>query len=532
MASLSDSLPTSSHAGTSGAGAQRSAIPNILSIAGTDPTGGAGIQADLKSISAAGGYGMCVVTALVAQNTHGVRSIHVPPQDFLKEQMDAVFDDVEVDAVKIGMLGDVDTTKTVSDYLAAHPVPTIVVDPVMVATSGDRLLTEDAEEAMRQFVKDHATVVTPNIPELAVLAGATPAETFDEALEQGREYAKAAGVKVVVKGGHLKEGYASNALVTPDGVSEVANVPRVDTKNTHGTGCSLSSAFATRMAIDPDGALVWTSSWLHEAIAHADDLNVGTGHGPVDHFHRSRRLAEAASTQPWKLSDDWTAPATPSLEPKIPAAGPFTRELWDKAAKKVWPETLNLPFIRALRDGTLPEEQFGFYLVQDAYYLREYSRALATVGAKAPEAEDQVWWTQSATVAIEAESDLHRNWISQHHVEADTPPSPVTLGYVNMLTSTAAFSDYFVGAAVVLPCFWLYAEVGLHLAESNHPEHPYNAWLSMYGGDDFTDAVRMALNSVEKALSVANEKQREEAAEAFMYACYYEREFFDQASRS
>lgn len=540
MVSLSDSLPTSAHAssdaGASGAtfeaDSQRSAIPNILSIAGTDPTGGAGIQADLKSISAAGGYGMCVVTALVAQNTHGVRSIHVPPQDFLKEQLDAVFDDVEVDAVKIGMLGDVETTETVSNYLAAHPAPTVVVDPVMVATNGDRLLTEDAEEAMRQFVKDHASVVTPNIPELAVLAGTQPAETFDAALEQGREYAKAAGVKVLVKGGHLKEGYASNALVTPEGEVDVAQVPRVDTKNTHGTGCSLSSALATRMSIDPDGALAWTSSWLHEAIAHADDLNVGTGHGPVDHFHRSRRLTAAASTQPWKLIDDWTAPSSPSLEPKIPAAGPFTRELWDKAAKKVWPETLNSPFIRALRDGTLPEEQFGFYLVQDAYYLREYSRALATVGAKAPEAEDQVWWTQSATVAIEAESDLHRNWISQHHVEADTPPSPVTLGYVNMLTSTVAFSDYIVGAAAVLPCFWLYAEVGLHLAENNHPEHPYNAWLSMYGGDDFTDAVRMALNSVEKALSEASEKQRAEAIEAFMHACYYEREFFDQATRN
>lgn len=511
-----------------------SAIPNILSIAGTDPTGGAGIQADLKSISAAGGYGMCVVTALVAQNTHGVRSIHVPPQDFLKEQLDAVFDDVEVDAVKIGMLGDVDTTKTVSDYLAAHPVPIVVVDPVMVATSGDRLLTEDAEDAMRQFVRDHASVVTPNIPELAVLAGTTPAETFDEALEQGRDYAKAADVSVVVKGGHLKEGYASNALVTPDGNVEVAHVPRVDTKNTHGTGCSLSSALAARLAIDADNALSWTSSWLHEAIAHADELNVGTGHGPVDHFHRSRRLAAAASTQPWKLIDDWTNPTDPSspvIEPKIPAAGPFTRELWEKAARAVWPQTLELPFIRALRDGTLPEEQFAFYLVQDAYYLREYARTLATVSAKAPDAEDQVWWSQSATASIEAESDLHRSWIAQNDIEADTPPSPVTLGYVNMLTSTAALRDYVVGATAVLPCFWLYAEVGLHLAESNHPDHPYNAWLSMYGGEDFTDAVRMALQSVEKALSGASEKQRADAEEAFMHACYYEREFFDQASR-
>ena len=116
-------------------------IPRVLSIAGTDPTGGAGIQADLKSIAAAGGYGMCVVTALVAQNTQGVREIHTPPQAFLRSQLDAVFDDVEVDAVKIGMLGDAETTTTVADYLTAHPVPLVVVDPVMVATSGDRLLT-------------------------------------------------------------------------------------------------------------------------------------------------------------------------------------------------------------------------------------------------------------------------------------------------------------------------------------------------------------------------------------------------------
>ena len=164
--------------------------------------------------------------------------------------------------------------------------------------------------------------------------------------------------------------------------------------------------------------------------------------------------------------------------------------------------------------------------------MREYSRALASLSVKAPDAEDQVWWSQSATVAIEAESDLHRSWISAHEVAADTPPSPVTLGYVNMLTSTAALADYAIGAAAVLPCFWLYAEVGMHLAENNHDAHPYNAWLSMYGGDDFVDGVRMALQSVEKALSNASEEQRAKAAEAFMYACYYEREFFDQATRT
>ncbi len=272
-------------------------VPSILSIAGTDPTGGAGIQADLKSIAAAGGYGMCVVTSLVAQNTQGVRDIHTPPQEFLKAQLAAVFDDVQVDAVKIGMLGDAETTQTVSDYLKTQDVPVIVVDPVMIATSGDRLLTEDAEEALRQFVRDHATVVTPNIPELAVLTGQSPADALDAAIEQGKAYAADTGVMVLVKGGHLESGAASNALVQPDGTVDIAEVPRVDTKNTHGTGCSLSSALATRMLIDDTypSAVSWTSDWLHEAISHADDLNVGEGHGPVHHFYRLYRLAGSDS---------------------------------------------------------------------------------------------------------------------------------------------------------------------------------------------------------------------------------------------
>lgn len=267
-------------------------IPRVLSIAGTDPTGGAGVQADLKSIAAAGGYGMSVVTALVAQNTQGVREIHTPPQAFLLAQLDAVFDDVDVDAVKIGMLGDTETTATVANYLAAHPVPVVVVDPVMVATSGDRLLTADAEDALRELVRDHATVTTPNIPELAVLTGQPEPESFDAAVALGREYAREAGVSVLVKGGHLDGSLASNALVSPDGATHTAEVPRVDTENTHGTGCSLSSALATRMVLDSaEDAVTWASSWLHEAIAHADELRVGQGHGPVHHFHRLYRLA-------------------------------------------------------------------------------------------------------------------------------------------------------------------------------------------------------------------------------------------------
>ncbi|WJY67321.1 bifunctional hydroxymethylpyrimidine kinase/phosphomethylpyrimidine kinase [Corynebacterium auris] len=504
--------------------------PRILSIAGTDPTGGAGIQADLKSIAASGGYGMSVVTALVAQNTRGVREVHTPPTDFLLAQLEAVFDDVEVDAVKVGMLGSAEITRAVADFLAAHPVEVVVIDPVMVATSGDRLLSEDAEDSLRQFVREHASVVTPNIPELAILADASPATTFDEALAQGTALAADFGVQVLVKGGHLDGPDAPNALVTPSGEVHVTRLPRLETTNTHGTGCSLSAALATRMLIDasPAAAAEHSVRWLHEAIAGGAALGVGHGHGPVDHMRPLRRLAAAADSTPW---DTNPAPAA-EPRPRIAAAGPHTNDLWQRAAARAWPDTLALGFISELRAGTLPARDFEFYLSQDAYYLSEYARALSLVAAKAPERATHEWWSAAATGATAEEAVLHRDWLAGRGLaEAAEAPSPVTLAYVSHLKAAAATGDYAVAAAAVLPCFWLYAEVGLHLADANQPDHPYGAWLSLYGGEDFVSEVTGAIELTEKALEAASPAQRDAAREAFMHSCFLEREFFDQAAR-
>lgn len=196
-------------------------VPRVLSIAGTDPTGGAGLQADLKSIAAAGGYGMAVVTALVAQNTCGVRSVHTPPLSFLQEQFDAVTDDVVIDAVKIGMLGDTAITQLVSEWLQQVKPPVVVLDPVMVATSGDRLLTAEAEEAMRGLVETAGdvadlAVVTPNVPELAVLAGEGRAESLGEALAQGERVLATTQAAVLVKGGHLESETMTDTLLQRD----------------------------------------------------------------------------------------------------------------------------------------------------------------------------------------------------------------------------------------------------------------------------------------------------------------------------
>ncbi|KUG57987.1 bifunctional hydroxymethylpyrimidine kinase/phosphomethylpyrimidine kinase [Nesterenkonia jeotgali] len=293
-------------------------IPNILSIAGTDPTGGAGIQADLKSIAAHRGYGMCAVTALVAQNTLGVREIHLPPVSFLRAQLDAVSEDVAIDAIKIGMLGTEDTIRAVVDWLdslgapgdgggsdllgSAHgdrgagtrSLPVLVLDPVMVATSGDRLLDAAAESALLEFLH-RADLITPNVPELALLAGEEPAGDPEGLIAQARTVADTHQVVVLAKGGHLDDAsgqelvvdtlvYPAQAGLRPDEEQFVS--PRIHTQNTHGTGCSVSAALATLAArgFSFSAALPVVKEWMTEALQDSERLDVGQGHGPIQHF--------------------------------------------------------------------------------------------------------------------------------------------------------------------------------------------------------------------------------------------------------
>ena len=548
---------------------QTARVPRVLSIAGTDPSGGAGIQADLKSIAASGGYGMCVTTSLVAQNTCGVREVFTPPLEFLTAQLAAVFDDVTVDAVKIGMLGDADTIRTVRTWLSEHPVPVVVLDPVMIASSGDRLLQAEAEQTLRDLVP-LVNVITPNIPELAVLCQKEPAQTFDEAHEQAANLAAATGTTVIVKGGHLCGQDAGNTAVFLDGTCAHVRTPRLDSRNTHGTGCSLSSSLATRLGVellqhteaaessagekntltsdDTHRALQWSTRWLHESIAAGAGLQVGSGegHGPVDHAARARRLEAAASAYPWHhllaTTDsegntlDGTSPErllpvspVPAGEAVVKPAGPWTAALW-AAGGETWRQILDLPFVRALGDGTLDEDLFSFYLDQDALYLRDYSRALATLSARADTAEAQVHWAAGAHEAIAAESQLHEGWLANRARLGG--PSPITMGYTNFLRASAAGDDYVVGAAAILPCYWLYEEVGAVLSSQNHPDHPYAEWLSLYGGEEFAAEVERSLAEVERAFEAASPAQRVRAARAYLSACVYEREFFDQAHRA
>ena len=261
-------------------------IANALTIAGSDSGGGAGIQADLKTFSALGVYGASVISALTAQNTREVRAIHDVPPGFIASQIDAVFDDIRIDAVKIGMLSQPEAIEAVAAGLERHGAKRIVLDPVMVAKSGDRLLAEEAVASLRQRLVPLATVITPNLPEAAVLLGEEPAADEDAMVAACERLLALGPAWVLLKGGHL-DGPESVDLLAGEGERLRLAAPRVTTANTHGTGCTLSSAIAAGLArgLGMREAAQRAKDYVSAALENADRLDVGAGHGPVHHFH-------------------------------------------------------------------------------------------------------------------------------------------------------------------------------------------------------------------------------------------------------
>lgn len=265
-----------------------SVIRNLLSIAGSDPSGGAGIQADLKTFAACGTFGMAVLTALTAQNTRGVSGVEIVPPAFVGAQIAAVFADIRVDAVKIGMIATVGIAEAVADALEPLKgrVP-IVLDPVMIAKGGATLLKDEAVAVLRDRLMPLATLVTPNLPEAAALLGQPVATSRDGMAAQAIALRGLGVGAVLVKGGHLDGADSPDVLADADGCHWFEGV-RTPTQNTHGTGCTLSSAIAAELAkgAAPLAAVASAKRYVAAAIAAANRLDVGSGHGPLQHFHR------------------------------------------------------------------------------------------------------------------------------------------------------------------------------------------------------------------------------------------------------
>jgi hydroxymethylpyrimidine/phosphomethylpyrimidine kinase len=261
-------------------------IANILTIAGSDSGGGAGIQADLKTFSALGVYGASVIAALTAQNTNGVTAIHDVPAEFVTAQIDAVFSDLAVNTVKVGMLSQPAVIEAVAQGLDRWKQTNVVLDPVMVAASGDRLLAPEAVDVLRSVLIPRALIITPNLPEAAVLADTPPAENENDMCAQAEKLLALGPKAVLIKGGHSSGDESADLLVNANGALRLS-ARRIDTENTHGTGCTLSSAIAANLAKGHDLAASVRAAkvYLTSAIEAADRLTIGSGHGPVHHFH-------------------------------------------------------------------------------------------------------------------------------------------------------------------------------------------------------------------------------------------------------
>jgi hydroxymethylpyrimidine/phosphomethylpyrimidine kinase len=262
-------------------------IPNILTIAGSDSGGGAGIQADLKTFSALGAFGATAITALTAQNTRGVSAVHAPPAEFMTAQLDAVFSDLRVDAVKLGMLANAEIVRAVAAALRRYQPAHIVLDTVMISKSGHALLQADAISALRDELLPLATVITPNLPEAAALLG-EPEAVDEYGMQRQAEALLALGAQgVLLKGGHLGGAESPDWLFYANGRERIAG-RRVPTRHTHGTGCTLSAAIAALLprSADLTDAVKGAKTYLVGALENADRLTVGSGIGPVHHFHR------------------------------------------------------------------------------------------------------------------------------------------------------------------------------------------------------------------------------------------------------
>ncbi|EDM66243.1 phosphomethylpyrimidine kinase [Moritella sp. PE36] len=265
---------------------QSPSIPIVLTIAGSDSGGGAGIQADIKAISATGSYACTVITAITAQNTLGVSAIFPIPLEHVEKQLDAVFSDLNIVAVKVGMLADCDIIKVVAAKIKQYKPAFLVVDPVMVATSGDLLLKESAISTLKSELLPLADLITPNLPEGAALTGCNVPRNEDEMGDMISELRQLRVNAVLLKGGHLEQDDNSNDLLIFQDHFQLLTAKRIHTQNTHGTGCTLSSAIASYLAQGHDllQAVKLGKQYISNAIAHADELDIGSGHGPVNHF--------------------------------------------------------------------------------------------------------------------------------------------------------------------------------------------------------------------------------------------------------
>ncbi|KAH7000267.1 Phosphomethylpyrimidine kinase-domain-containing protein [Ilyonectria destructans] len=498
----------------------------VLVIAGSDSSGGAGLEADQKVIAAHGCYAMTATTALTAQNTQGVKGIHVIPAEFVAQQIEACIEDVGVDVVKTGMLAAADTIEMVSRMVTKHKIPVLVVDPVMVSTSGAQLLPHEAIKQLSQHLLPHTTVLTPNIPEAALVLAQNGRPEVDirsaDDLETVAREIHALGPKwVLVKGGHrpFKEDLTVaeteeerkvvvDVLVGGDGEVFRVKSPYQSSTSTHGTGCSLASAIAANLAkgLDAPSAVRSACRYIEGAIRTAPGL--GKGHGPLNHFHST-----------------YTLPFSP---------GYFLEYLLERPdVKDVWKQFVHHPFVMAMGDGTLPLESFKGYIVQDYLYLIHFSRANALAAYKAQNAED-ISRASEIVAHIMHELKLHTSYCNSFGISiADvraTEEHQACTAYTRYVLDVGQTSDWLGLQMALAPCLLGYGAVAQMLhghADTRHEDNTYWAWIKNYVADDYVEAVTLGSDLLEKHILLQSPTRVEELVKIFIHALKMEIGFWE-----
>lgn len=518
-----------------------STLPRVLVIAGSDSSGGAGLEADQKVIAAHGCYAMTATTALTAQNTKGVYGIHEVPADFLRKQIDTVVEDVGVDVVKTGMLASAGTIDAVAQAIHDHKLKTLVVDPVMIATTGAELLPNSAAHALRKKLLPLATILTPNVPEANTLLleagyGQHPVQSVAELEAIALKVQKLGSKWVLVKGGHSpfrRDGTEArtedekeivvNVLVGPAAADrtkrdaegeEKLQVVKIEmpyhrSRNTHGTGCSLASAIASNLAngMDMVPAVKAGIRYVDAAIRTAPGL--GEGNGPLNHFHSVKALPFSH--------------------------GHFLSYLLERPdVAPVWDRYIHHPFVMAMGDGTLPRESFKGYLMQDYVYLIHYARANALASYKAKNIED-VAGSAAIVANCFREMNLHVQYcagfgISKEQMEK-TEEHQACTAYTRYVLDIGQSEDWFALQMALAPCLLGYGAIAKHLYASptskTSDDNLYWSWIANYVADDYVTAVKGGCELLERHAVLQSPGRIEELVGVFVHATKMEIGFWE-----
>ncbi|KAJ2807792.1 trifunctional hydroxymethylpyrimidine kinase/phosphomethylpyrimidine kinase/thiaminase [Coemansia guatemalensis] len=475
---------------------QRQAPPAVLTIAGSDSGGGAGIQADLKTFMAHETYGLSVITAITAQNTQEVHSSTRVPPDMVSQQLDTVMADIDVRAAKLGMLVDAQIIEAVAESWiratkSSLSPPPLVIDPVMVATSGERLLDENAMDALRDKLLPLAMVVTPNLREAEAILEMTPGaiDSINAMEKAAVEISKRFDIPfTIVKGGHLDK------AATPDGMvdvvyeldtGEIRHIasPRIDSRNTHGTGCTLSAAIAANLAKGANrlDTVQRGIRYVNEAIQAA--YTIGKGAGPVNHAYALGTIA--------------------IVQPTLQNPHPFTKYL-KMHTDGLWEQYIHHPFVAKAAMGTMDKDVFVRYLKQDYLYLKHYARANALAAFKSDslgEVSDMVEAMQTCVRESELHVEMCAQWgVTREEIE-NTKENWSSVAYTRYIIDRGMSGDVLELLVAMYPCLLGYGEAALvaaGLEERREEDNPYWQWVSAYAGAEFQSAVAKGRRMIER----------------------------------